>query len=73
MHKKRKFEEMSEWIGLEIKKVPKFLSARFRVIEACCEWLESQDIGVYKYFMGMKKEALAGQYEPSDTEMIIWR
>jgi hypothetical protein len=30
MHKKRKFEAMSEWLGLEIKKVPKFLSVRFR-------------------------------------------
>ena len=30
MHKKRKFESMAEWIGLEIKKVPKFLSVRFR-------------------------------------------
>ena len=65
MHKKRKFEEMSEWIGLEIKKVPKFLSARFRVIEACCEWLESQDRGGYKYFMELRKEVLVGQYVPS--------
>ena len=47
MHKKRKFQATSEWIGLEIKKVPKFLTVRFRVIQACCTWLESQDRGVY--------------------------
>ena len=71
MHKKRKFEGMSEWIGIEIRKVPKFLSVRFRVIEACCKWLASQDRGVYKYFSEMKQELMAGQYEPSDTEMIV--
>ena len=71
MHKKRNFEAMSEWIGIEIRKVPKFLSVRFRVIEACCKWLESQDRGVYKYFTDMKEKVMSGQYDPSDTEMIV--
>ena len=62
---------MSEWIGLEIRKVPKFLSVRFRVIEACCEWLELQDKGVYKYFKEMKLSVLDDKYEASETEMIV--
>ena len=56
---------------MEIKKVPKFLSVRFRVIQACCKWLESQDRGVYKYFKQMKDDVLAEKYEASDTEMIV--
>ena len=67
MHKKRKFEAMAEWIGLEIKKVPKFLSVRFRVIQACCKWLDSQDRGVYLYFKKMKEDVLSKKYEASDT------
>ena len=62
---------MSEWIGIEIRKVPKFLSVRFRVIEACCEWLELQDKGVYKYFKEMKLSVLDDKYEASETEMIV--
>ena len=71
MHKKRNFERMAEWVGVEIRKVPKFLSVRFRVIEACCEWLESQDRGVFKYFKEMKKAVLNKSYEASETEMIV--
>ena len=71
MHKKRKYEAMAEWIGMEIKKVPKFLSVRFRVIQACCKWLESQDRGVYLYFKKMKQDVLNKKYEASDTEMIV--
>ena len=71
MHKKRKFESMAEWIGLEIRKVPKFLSVRFRVIEACCKWLEAQDCAVYKYFKEMKKSVMDDKYEASETEMIV--
>ena len=29
MHKKRDFERMKEWVGLKIKKVPKFPDVRF--------------------------------------------
>ena len=64
-------QAMAERIGLEIKKVLKLLSVRFRVIQGCCEWLESQDRGVYVYFKKMKKEVLTKRYEPSETEMIV--
>jgi hypothetical protein len=30
MHKKREFERVEDWVGDEIKKVPKFLDVRFR-------------------------------------------
>ena len=73
MHKKWKFKAMAEWIGLKIKKVPKFLRIHFRVIHGCCEWLESQDRGVYVYYVyikKMKKGVLTKRYEQSEIEMM---
>ena len=54
MHKKREFEDIEEWVGLEIKKVPKFLDVRFRVIERCSTWMEGQDRALYRYFSDMR-------------------
>ena len=71
MHKKRVFEGLEEIVGLEIKKVPKFIDVRFRVIQRCCLWLESQDRAVYQYFSEMKEKIMAGKYEASKTEMIV--
>ena len=71
MHKKREFERLEEWVGLEIKSVPQFLSVRFRVIERCAKWMESQDRALYKYFNEMKQKVLDDEYEASETEMIV--
>ena len=63
MHKKREFEDIKEWVGLEIKKVPKFLDVkyagylldvRFRVMERCSTWMETQDRALYQYFSDMR-------------------
>ena len=54
MHKKREFEDIEDWVGLEFKKVPKFLDVRFRVIERCSTWMESQDRALYPYFSDMR-------------------
>ena len=32
MHKKRDFEAIEEWVGSEIRKVPKFIDVRFRYV-----------------------------------------
>jgi hypothetical protein len=44
---------------------------RFRVIQACCKWLDLQDRGVYLYFKDTKEDDLSTKYEASDTEMIV--
>ena len=71
MHKKRVFEELEEMIGLDVKKVPKFIDVRFRVIYKCCQWLESQDRALYLYFKDMKEKIMKGAYVASETEMIV--
>ena len=71
MKKKRAFEFVSEEVGLEIKKVPKFLDVRWRVILQLCLWMESQDRALYQYFTELKEDAEAGRKAPSDTEMIV--
>jgi len=71
MHKKRDFERLEEWVGLEIKKIPQFLGVRFRVIERCASWMESQDRGLYSYFADLKTKVLETSYQASDTEMIV--
>ena len=71
MHKKRDFERMEEWAGPEIKKVPKFLDVRFRVLVRCARWMESQDRALYEYFTELKEKVLKGKYEASETEMIV--
>ena len=37
------------------------------MIEACCEWLELQDKGVYKYLKEMKLSVLDDKYEAEDA------
>ena len=71
MHKKRQFENIEEWVGEEIRSVPKFLDVRFRVIERCCNWFETQDRALYTYFGDMKDKVVAGNYEASETEMTV--
>jgi hypothetical protein len=71
MHKKRQFENIEEWVGGEIRSVPKFLDVRFRVIERCCNWFETQDCALYTYFGDMKDKVEAGEYEASETEMMV--
>ena len=71
MHKKRIFQGLEDVLGLSNKTVPKFIDVRFRVITRCCEWLLSQERAVYQYFTDMKDRVMAGQYEASQTEMIV--
>lgn len=71
MHKKREFESLEEWVGGDIKKVPKWLDVRFRVIKRLAEWCESQDRALYLYFSDMKGRVEEGKYEASETEMIV--
>ena len=71
MHKKRDFERMEEWLGLEIKKVPKFIDVRFRVIMRLCEWIESQNRALYVYFSELKEAVLKGSKEASEAEMVV--
>ena len=71
MHKKRMFEELEEMVGIDVRKVPKFIDVRFRVIFKCCEWLETQDRALYLYFKSMKEKIMKGKYLASETEMVV--
>lgn len=71
MHKKRDFEKMEEWVGLEIRKVPKFIDVRFRVIMRLCEWIESQNRALYVYFSEIKEAVLMGSKEASEAELVV--
>ena len=71
MHKKRNFDSLEEWVGLEIRKVPKFLDVRFRVIHHLADWCENQDRALYVYFSDLKEKVMRGKYDASETEMII--
>ena len=71
MAKKRKFEEIEEEVGEEIRKVPKFLDVRFRIIHHLAEWVEKQDRALYVYFKDMKDKVMREAYTASETEMIV--
>ena len=71
MDKKRKFEALEEELGEAIKKVPKFLNVRFRIIHRLAEWAEKQDRALYVNFKRMKENMLREVYTASETEMIV--
>ena len=71
MDKKRKFEALEEEVGEAIRKVPKFINVRFRIIHRLAEWAEKQDRALYVNFKRMKEDVLREVYTASETEMIV--